>query len=222
MTIQTVTPDAFISANCPAVFIRFHSADVKTEPVQIETDEGITNSEKNIFTGCSKVEFVGISPSSEVHTFCVASAEEALRILQEKATEFVCWHTGELYTIEVYLKSLGITSEMKINAMSQVLECPGFVVEAAEWRLIQRFVQKGKTFEYLNLKTLIKTLFNEEFQSGFNLSEQESLLKTCQIARVVCSRWITFMGLRVPGFFFFEAPKPVKKVAPLPPVLKKV
>lgn len=207
---KIISVDEFIKSDVQAVFVRFHSAAV----------------ESGVFSGFSKMEFVGISlPEAKVEFACSASPEDAMKILlQKKEVKFICWHTGELYTMQRYFGTVNYPGpELTVNDDKESLDFLGdFSIEAVEWKLIQRFHGKGKTFEYLNLKVIVKDLFGEDFRAGFDLSEDESLLKTCQIARVVCARWIKFMGLQVPGFFFFEAPKPVKKVAPPPPVLKKV
>jgi hypothetical protein len=201
--IDQVTVREFLAANSQSVFLRFHSQNPD-------------------FSGCSRMEFVGIlHPSTEPMVCCIASPSEALEIIRMKNKSLFCWHTEELYTIQRYLHSVGIPTELEVTDTSEVLISPDFRIEAVEWRLIQRFALQGKTFEYLDLRKLVKNLGkDEQFASGFDLSEAESLKKTCQIARVVCCRWLNFAGLKIPGFFFFEPEKPKIREKPAPPVKK--
>jgi hypothetical protein len=199
--------EAFLAGNFEAVFLRFHSETVLTDE----------KTKEKTYSGCSRIEFVGIElPSADSVSCCQAGPEEAVEILEHFPQALVCWSTAEIYTLQRYFGG-----DIKITDQETILETKSFQIRSAEWTLIQRISLKGKTFQCLDLTRLVSCIVGESFIVGYEVTPEQSLQKTCQIAKVICARWINWFGIQIPGFFFFETEKPVKKTRFARPVLKK-
>jgi hypothetical protein len=202
MSIKQVGPSEFIQSEFGSVFIRFHNGTVEFD----------TETEKKTFSGCSRIEFVGLQSFEWMPLVCCqARPEVAIQILEHFSNILCCWSVGEIYSLQAYFGG-----EVRVDEYITILETNNFQVQSVEWTLLKRLDRKGRTYECLDLNRLL----NGTFIKGYEMTWEQSLEKTWQIATVVCDRWINFFGTKIPGYFYFEVETPIKKVQVAPPVLK--